>query len=69
MDTLPSWATRALGAQGHERIEAAIARAEARTSGEIVPLLVRRSSTVGHVPLLATALLLIVRAARRARRA
>ena len=56
---IPGWAARALGSEGPERIEAAIAEAESRTSGEIVPLLVRRSSTVGHVPLLAFCLLLI----------
>ncbi len=46
-----SWARRALGNDGADRIEAAIAEAESHTSGEIVPILVRRSSTVGHVPL------------------
>ncbi len=60
MNALPAWAERCLGKAGRDRIEAAIAAAEARTSGEIVPLLVRRSSTVGHVPLLASALLLVV---------
>jgi putative membrane protein len=56
--TVPGWAARCLGTDGHERIEAAIAEAESRTSGEIVPLLVRRSSTIGHVPVLAFCLLL-----------
>ncbi len=59
MDTLPDWANRTLGQAGHERVEAAIAAAEARTSGEIVPLLVRSSSTFGHVPLLAAAFILV----------
>ena len=56
---LPDWALRLLGNDGAARIEAAIAEAESRTSGEIVPMLVRRSSTVGHVPLLAFVLLLL----------
>ena len=56
---LPSWAHRILGNDGAERIEAAIAEAESRTSGEIVPILVRRSSTVGHVPLVCFTLLLL----------
>jgi len=56
---LPGWAVRCLGADGHERIEAAIAEAESKTSGEIVPVLVRRSSTIGHVPVLAFCLLLV----------
>ena len=56
---IPTWAARVLGADGPDRIEAAIAEAESTTSGEIVPLLVRRSATVGHVPPLAFCLLLI----------
>ncbi len=68
MDELPSptqngpiqdWARQALGDDGTERIETAIADAESRTSGEIVPILVRRSSTVGHVPLACFTLLLL----------
>lgn len=59
MEKLPDWATRILGENGHDRIEEAIARAESQTSGEIVPLLVRRSSTVGHVPMLAMSLLML----------
>ena len=54
-----SWALRALGVNGAERIEAAIAEAESHTSGEIVPILVRRSSTVGHIPLVSFSLLLL----------
>jgi putative membrane protein len=59
MEELPSWARSMLGNDGAERIERAIADAESRTSGEIVPLLVRRSSTVGHVPLVSFTLLLL----------
>ncbi len=56
---LPGWAKGILGSDGAKRIEAAIAEAESRTSGEIVPVLVRRSSTVGHVLLVSFALLLL----------
>jgi uncharacterized membrane protein len=56
---LPTWALELLGADGAGRIETAIADAESRTSGEIVPILVRRSSTIGHVPLIAFSLLLL----------
>ena len=59
MQELPSWALKLVGADGAEQIEAAIADAESRTSGEIVPVLVRRSSTIGHVPLIAFSLLLL----------
>ncbi len=59
MEEIPSWARSVLGNDGAERIESAIADAESRTSGEIVPLLVRRSSTVGHVALVSFTLLLL----------
>ena len=59
METLPDWAVQALGSDGYDRIEDAIAEAERSTSGEIVPLLVRRSSTVGHVPILTFAFLML----------
>ena len=55
----PNWARQVLGDDGVERIETAIADAESSTSGEIVPILVRRSSTVGHVPLASFTLLLL----------
>ena len=60
MDSLPAWARAALGPEGIDRIEAAIAAAEAETTGEIVPVLVRRSSTIGHVWVLAFSLVLVV---------
>ncbi len=56
---LPDWARQGIDDAGFERVERAIAEAESRTSGEIVPILVRRSSTVGHVPLLTFTLLLV----------
>jgi Predicted membrane protein len=41
-------------------IEAAIQLAEAETRGEIVPVIVKRSSSVGHVPLSLTLLFLLL---------
>ncbi len=58
--TIPSWAKTVLGDQEVDVIEAAIAAAESRTSGEIVPVLLRRSSTVGHVPLILFFILLVL---------
>jgi putative membrane protein len=58
-ETQTSWAASLLGDDGAGRIEAAIAEAESHTSGEIVPMIVRRSSTIGHVPLVAFCLLLL----------
>lgn len=52
-----------LTSQDMELIKAAIADAEKNTTGEIVPVLARRSSTVGHVPLMVLALFAIVLAA------
>lgn len=43
-----------------KKIEAAIDRAEELTSGEIVPVIVTRSASVGHVPLTLTLLLTLV---------
>lgn len=60
MSELPRWARSVLGARGAAQIEAAIVEAESKTCGEIVPMVVRRSSTIGHVPALALCLLLLV---------
>ncbi len=50
---IPRWAMKRLDAASVQRIEEAIHQAELETSGEIVPMIVARSSTVGHVfPLL-----------------
>lgn len=59
MQERPGWARHVLSDDGAERIETAIAEAESHTSGEIVPILVRRSSTVGHVSLVGFTLLLL----------
>lgn len=45
--------------QDVERISEAVRQAEKTTSGEIVPMVVRRSSSVGHVPLILGLLLLM----------
>lgn len=54
----PKWA--GLTDAEREDVKKAIQQAESQTSGEIVPMLVRRSSTVGHVPMLVMSLLAIV---------
>lgn len=48
------WYHRYLSQSDIQKIEAAIAQAELKTSGEIVPVVVRRSSAIGHIPLLLT---------------
>jgi len=43
-----------------EQVAAAVTNAEKKTSGEIVPMIVRRSSTIGHVPYLLTVILWLI---------
>lgn len=49
--SIPNWAKPVLDSTTLNKLQSAISRAEGKTSGEIVPMIVRRSSTVGHVPL------------------
>lgn len=49
--SLPKWAQKALSENDLNLIKDAVTNAEKNTSGEIVPIIVRRSSTIGHVPL------------------
>lgn len=55
-----SWINKYLSEADLARIEATISRIEESTSGEIVPVIVRRSSAVGHVPLTLTLLLTLL---------
>ncbi len=48
---IPNWSQTYIDTKGVARVEAAVRAAEMRTSGEIVPVLVRRSTTQGLVPL------------------
>jgi putative membrane protein len=54
---VPKWAQGYLRPERVQLVEDAIRAAEARTSGEIVPMIVRRSSTIGHVPVILACLL------------
>lgn len=55
-----SWISKHLSKEDINKIEETISRVEAHTSGEIVPVIVRRSSSVGHIPLMLTLLLTLV---------
>lgn len=46
------WIKNYLSKKDFDKIEAAVKQAELLTSGEIVPMLVKSSSTVGHVPII-----------------
>ncbi len=48
----PKWLKNYISAAEHEQIETAVKQAETKTAGEVVPMVVRRSSTVGHVPII-----------------
>jgi len=52
------WLQRHLDHEGRARIEAAVLAAEERTSGELIPVIARRSAPYGHAPWLAAALVL-----------
>lgn len=53
----PTWLNGFLSAEDLPRIQKAVEQAEARTGAEIVPMIVRRSSAIGHIPLTITLIL------------
>lgn len=55
-----SWINKYLSQEDMQKIEETISRVEESTSGEIVPVIVKRSSTVGHVPLTLTLLITLL---------
>lgn len=57
---IPKWSRSYLHADRIKLVEAAVQEAEATTSGEIVPMIVRRSSTVGHVQVIVLCMLVIL---------
>lgn len=57
---IPSWLHGFLDIQDLEKIENAVSAAESKTSAEILPLIVRRSSTTGHLPLMIFLILSLV---------
>lgn len=46
----PSWVLKFLSADAFQRVATAVSQAEKSTTGEIVVMVVRRSSVIGHVP-------------------
>ena len=49
-----------LSDQEIQQISEAVKKAESHTSGEIVPVIVKRSSAIGHIPLVLTFILLLL---------
>ncbi|MCH2173009.1 TPM domain-containing protein [Myxococcota bacterium] len=58
MTDVPEWARRVLRPERIHVVEEAVKAAERETSGEIVPMIVRRSSTIGHIPVIVLSLLI-----------
>lgn len=56
----PNWIYKFLSEQEINSVSETVKKAESKTSGEIVPVIVRRSSSVRHLPTLLTCLLLIL---------
>ncbi len=61
-ESLPraTWAEKFMTSEEIQAVSAAVEKAEALTSGEIVPMIVRRSSTTAHVPWMITLVLLLI---------
>lgn len=58
-ERIPAWLRGHLDESHLRRIERAVKDAESRTSAEIVPMIVRRSSAIGQVPMVLTLLLAV----------
>lgn len=54
-----SWVNKYLSKDGIAQIEAKISEVEEKTSGEVVPVIVKRSSNVGHVAPMMTLFLMV----------
>lgn len=55
----PLWLRGFISPEEAQRIEKAVHAIEVKTSGEVVPMIVRRSSAVGHVPFLLSLILML----------
>lgn len=60
MIEMKNWIQQYLSEEEIKKISAIIAEAEVKTEGEIVPIIVRRSSAVGHVKWILTSLMTLV---------
>ena len=57
---IPKWSKYYLKQERVQLVSEAIKEAESKTSAEIVPMIVRRSSTVGHVPVIVLSVLMLL---------
>ncbi len=59
MTELPNWISKYLDPTKIKNISESVAKAESKTSGEIVPMIVQSSCVTGHVPVIIFCLLVI----------
>jgi putative membrane protein len=59
-ETIPKWAMKVLNPAQIQSIESSIERVEKQSSIELVPMLVKRSSTIDHVVIILFLLLLVI---------
>lgn len=52
MYNIPNWVNKYLNEQSLKKISDTVKEVEKSTSAELVPMVVKRSSTIGHIPLL-----------------
>lgn len=57
---IPRWLKSQLDEAGYQAVAAAVKEVEGRTSAEIVPMIVRRSSAIGHVPMVVLVILVLI---------
>ncbi len=57
--SIPPWLSRCLSSKDLEKINSLVTEQEVATCGEIVPVIVRRSSAIGHVSLLLSVSLML----------
>lgn len=55
-----AWINRYVSDEDIQKISQAVQRAEEQSNGEIVPVIVKRSSSIGHIPLTLTLLILLL---------
>lgn len=60
VDSEKQWIKKYLSAESEQKISQAVQVAELQTSGEIVPVIIRKSSATGHIPLILTLILFLL---------
>ncbi|MEZ0393156.1 MAG: TPM domain-containing protein [Pseudobdellovibrionaceae bacterium] len=56
----PTWAESFISEEEAQKVSEAVTKIETKTSGEVVPMIVQRSSMTGHLPYMITLIFLVV---------